>query len=223
MKYTVLFLLAFLSCTSEKRQESTPVPSNTVPSLTEIYDFRPDSLGYASPQEVALQVIDFLRTKDTSLYLSTIIPLKGQQYLFAQNLEYRPDIKDQSAFLDKLTNKYDRRVDNFLVRSHYILQIMEEDKNFDITAASIDTITYEDVRIKSYGGFNSFIIGQWADLTVKMSYKDKPYYFEIPQVIQLKDKWFLYYPEYYLRTQKELDFVKKSIEEINAKAEEFWL
>jgi len=223
----LLFLILIIGCSTKdtttkdlKSNESMGVKSS---SIQDEYAFTPDSIGFDSPEEVALQVIQFLQQRDTSKYFETAIPLEGQKYLFAQNLEYRPDIKNHKEFMNWLESRFARRMDNFLVRAGYITEIMEEDKGFKIDNASIDTITIEDVRIKNYGGFNRFIVGEWADVTVKMNYNKEDFFFEIPQIIKLKDKWFLYYPEYYLRTKKGLEFTKQRVEEINRKADEFWL
>lgn len=54
-----------------------------------------------------------------------------------------------------------------------------------------------------------------------MKYQNEKFYFEIPQILELKGKWFLYYPEYYLRDQREKDFVNEYLNERDKKADEF--
>ncbi|WMX13112.1 hypothetical protein [Aureispira sp. CCB-E] len=207
----------------EAKTLSEATTKSKAPAVQNVYDFKADSIGFDSPEEVAKQVVEFLQNRDTAKYLNAIIPLEAQKYLFSQNFEYRPDIKDQAKFMKLLESRFERRMNNFLIRSEYITEIMERDKGFQIKNATIDTITIEEVRIKNYGGFNRFIVGKWADVTVKMKFNRQDYFFEIPQIIELKNKWFLYYPEYYIRTKRDLEFIKKRVKEINAKADEFWL
>lgn len=228
MKYLqIIIAILIIGCSSESKttksaelekaiKKENPVPKNK-------YDFVPDSIGFDSPEEVAIQVINFLKKKDTTAYLETAIPLDAQKYLFSQNFEFMPGIKNQEEFMGRLESRFEKRMNNFLVRAKYIAKIMEEDSKFQIQNATMDTITYENVRIKNYGGFDRFIVGEWADLTVKMNYNDEEYFFEIPQIIKVKNKWFLYYPEYYIRTKKELEFIERRVKEINQKADNFWL
>jgi len=181
-----------------------------------------DSIGLNSPEEVAKKIIEFLQDGDTTLYLETAIPLEYQKHLFEQNFEYRLDIENQEQFIHKLEDRFQERMNNFLVRAKYIQEIMIEDKNFSIKEATIDTITFKNVRIKNYGGFDRFIVGYWADVTIKMNYNQQTFFLEIPQIIKVKNKWFLYYPEYYIRTVKDKEFIEKRVREINQKVDAFW-
>ncbi|MGY3795173.1 hypothetical protein [uncultured Aquimarina sp.] len=175
-----------------------------------------------SPYDIAKTVIEFLQRKDTIKYLNIAIPLDKQKKLFVDNIKYNPLENDTMAIYRELKRKYDDRVDNFLVRAGYILEIMEEDKGFDIEKATIDTIYYKHEKTKNYGGFGRTIIGNWADLTVEMNFNNQKYYFEIPQIIKVENQWYLYYPEYYLRDEKERKFVDKRVKELKQKSEEFW-
>lgn len=228
MKYfQILLVLLIFGCNSEKAKVVIPETNESIniedPDKIMKYDFNSDSIGFDSPETVARHVIEFLQIGDTTKYLETAIPLNAQKYLFAKNFEYRPNIKDQDNFIKWLESRFEKRMDNFIVRAGFISEIMIEDKGFIISKATIDTITIEAVRIKNYGGFNRFIVGDWADVTVKMIYNDDEYFFEIPQIIKLKDKWFLYYPEFYIRTKKDFEYTKKRVQEINQQADEFWL
>lgn len=228
MKYfQILLVILLIGCNSEKTKITIPESKESIDLENRDnqikYDLNTDSIGFDSPEKVAKQVIDFLQTRDTTKYLQTAIPLKAQKYLFSKNFEYRPDIKNQDDFMKWLDSRFEKRMNNFLVRAGYISEIMIDNKGFDINKATVDTITIEEVRIKNYGGFNKFIVGEWADVTIKMNFNDKEYFFEISQIIKLKDKWFLYYPEYYIRTKKDLDFINKRVKEINQKADDFWL
>lgn len=216
MRYIPILLIVFaFSCTTE-------TPNKTVDPLA-IYDFIADSIGFDTPEEVAIQIVDFLDKKDTSKYLEVILPFEAQKYLAAHNLEYRPDILDTVRHMKWLESRFEDRWHNYFVRANYILDIMREDKGIRIDTSMIDTITFEPERIKNYGGFDRFIVGEWADLDVKLNYKGKVYYFEIPQVIKLKNKWFLYYPEFYIRDENDFKFIKERVKVINQKADEFWL
>ena len=175
-----------------------------------------------TPKDIALSVIKFLRKKDTLEYLNIAIPLEKQKKLFIDNIKFNPQENDTVAILNKLEEKYDDRTNNFLVRAGYILDIMKTDKEFEINKAVLDTIYYKLEKIKSYGSFGRTIIGDWAEITVEMTYNDNKYYLEIPQIINVEDKWYLYYPAYYLRDQKEKDFVERRVIELKARAEEFW-
>lgn len=121
----------------------------------------------------------------------------------------------------EILKKYEDRTDNFLVRAGYILDIMKNDKEFDIEKATIDSIYYNLEKIKKYGSFGKTLIGNWADLTIEMNYNNEKYYFEIPQIVKVDNEWFLYYPEYYLRDQKEKDFVERRVKELKEQSEEF--
>ena len=228
MKYIlILSVLLVVGCNDKNITGENPIvesSSDNEDSITSVsYDFKSDSLGFDSPEEVAIQVINYLKTKDTIGYFEAAIPLSAQKYLFAQNFEYRPDIVDQEAYMKWLSSRFERRMNNFLVRAGYIEDIMLENKGFHINKATINTITFKNKRIKSYGGFDRHIVGEWADVTVKMKYNNQDFFFEIPQIIKLKNKWFLYYPEYYIRTARDLEFTKRRVKEINEKADEFWL
>ena len=228
MRYLlILCAILIVGCNDKNNISENPIlePSSDIDNSTApiSYDFESDSLGYDSPEEVAIQVISYLQTKDTISYFEAAIPLSAQKYLFAQNFEFRPDIEDQKAYMKWLSSRFERRMNNFLVRAAYIEDIMLEDKDFQINLATVDTITFKNKRIKSYGGFDRHIVGDWADVTVKMKYNNQDFFFEIPQIIKLKDKWFLYYPEYYIRTTRDLEFTKRRVKEINEKADEFWL
>ena len=216
MRYIPLLLIAFAySCTMEQAEI-------TVDPLAK-YDFVADSIGFDTPEEVAIQIIDFLDTKDTSKYTEVILPWEAQQYIVAQNLQYRPDIVDTVGHMIWLENRYDDRWVNYFVRAKYILEIMQNDEGISIDTAMIDTITYESKRIKSYGGFDRFIVGEWADLAVKLNHKGETYYFEIPQIIKLKEKWFLYYPEFYIRDEESYFRVLDQVKVLNQQADAFWL
>ena len=226
MKYfQIILVILIIGCSPKEDKEVEASNLDTIEIVDNFvkYDFNSDTIGLNSPEEVAKQVIEFLRQRDTTKYLELAIPLEAQKYLFAKNLEYRPDIKNQEEYMEWLESRFERRMKNFLVRAGYISEIMEEDKGFKIDNATIDTITFEDVRIKNYGGFNQFIVGDWADVTVKMNFDNEDYFFEIPQIIKLKEKWFLYYPEYYIRTKRDLEFIEERVKQINQKADEFWL
>lgn len=226
MKYfQIILVILIIGCSPKEDKEVEASNLDTIEIVDNFvkYDFNSDTIGLNSPEEVAKQVIEFLRQRDTTKYLELAIPLEAQKYLFAKNLEYRPDIKSQEEYMEWLESRFERRMKNFLVRAGYISEIMEEDKGFKIDNATIDTITFEDVRIKNYGGFNRFIVGDWADVTVKMNFDNEDYFFEIPQIIKLKEKWFLYYPEYYIRTKRDLEFIEERVKQINQKADEFWL
>lgn len=228
MKYfQIMLVILLIGCSNKETTDKNIKNANSEKientDNQDKYDFQSDSLGVDSPEEIAKQVVEFLRLRDTTKYLELAIPLKAQKYLFAKNFKYRPDIKDQDKYMEWLESRFERRMDNFLVRARYISEIMEEDMGFKIGNAIIDTITIEDVRIKNYGGFNRFIVGDWADVTVKMNFNNEDYFFEIPQIIKIKEKWFLYYPEYYIRTKRDLEFIEERVKQINQKADEFWL
>lgn len=220
MKLLVLILF-FFSCSDNQESKTHELEKNKTEENGDIR-ITTDSVELNSYTEIALGVVDFLINKDTSKYLQLAIPFSEQKHLFKQNFEYRPDIKDTLQFLNELESNFDDRMANFLVRSGYIQEIMLEDKKFEIQKATIDSIYFEKVRIKNYGGFNNYIVGEWADVTIKFNYNGKPFYFEIPQIIKVRNKWHLYYPEYYLRDQNDLDFIEKRIKQINEKAKDFW-
>jgi len=175
-----------------------------------------------TPADVAKTVISFLQKRDTAKYLNIAIPLEKQKKLFLENIKYNPQENDTMAIYRDLKRKYDSRTENFLVRAGYILDIMKRDKNFDIEKATIDSIYYKHEKTKNYGGFSRTIIGNWADLTVEMTYNNEPYYFEIPQIIKVDNQWYLYYPEYYLRDERERQFVKDRVEQLKIQSEDFW-
>ena len=175
-----------------------------------------------TPNTIAKTVIEFLQKKDTTAYLDIAIPLDKQKWLFANNMEYNPQERDTTEIYQRLENKYKDRMDNFLVRAGYILDIMKTDKGFKIEDATIDSIYFKRERIKNYGSFGRTIIGEWANLTVEMNFNDEKYYFEIPQIIKVDNQWYLYYPEYYLRDETEKKFVERRIKELKEKADEFW-
>lgn len=175
-----------------------------------------------TPKDIAMSVIKFLREKDTLEYLNIAIPLEKQKKLFIDNIKFNPQENDTVAILKKLEQKYDDRTDNFLVRAGYILDIMKTHTKFEINKAVVDTIYYKLEKIKKYGSFGRTIIGDWAEITVEMTYNGNKFYLEIPQIINVEDKWYLYYPAYYLRDQKEKDFVERRVIELKARAEEFW-
>lgn len=175
-----------------------------------------------SPKNIAETVIKFLQKKDTIEYLKIIIPLDKQQKLFENNMKYNPEKNDTMAIHRELKSRYKERVDNFLIRAGYILDIMKNDKKFHIEKATIDTIYYEPKKIKQYGSWGEKIVGNWADLVVEMKYNNEKYYFEIPQIIEVDNQWYLYYPEYYLRDIKEKKFIDKRVKELEKQAKDFW-
>jgi hypothetical protein len=175
-----------------------------------------------TPIDIAKSVIEFLQKKDTTKYLNIAIPFEKQKKLFAENMKFNPQENDTMSIFRNLKKKYEDRTDNFLVRAGYILDIMKNDKEFEIEKATIDTIYYKLEKTKNYGNFSKTLIGNWADLTVEMNYNNEKYYFEIPQIIKVDNTWYLYYPEYYLRDQREKDFVEKRVKELKKQAEEFW-
>lgn len=175
-----------------------------------------------TPNDVAKSVIEFLVQKDTLKYLNIAIPLEEQKKLFAYNIRFNPQESDTSAIYKRLEQKYSDRTDNFLVRAGYILEIMKRDNDFEIEKATIDTMYYKLEKMVQYGSFSRTIIADWADLTVEMTYKGEKYYLEIPQIINVDNKWYLYYPAYYFRDQREKDFVDRRVIELKKQAEEFW-
>ena len=216
MRYLPFVIIVFVwGCTLEE-------PIIKIDPLAK-YDFVADTLGLDTPEEVAMHVIEFLATKDTAKYLDVILPFEAHQYFAAQNLEYRPEIKDTTTYMQWHADRFDDRWVNYFVRAGYILEIMKKDKGISIDTSMIDTITFEPVRIKQYGGMGRFMVGEWADLDVKLRYEEEDYYFEIPQILKLKDKWFLYYPEFYIRNEREYLHLKdrKNLHEIMV--DDFWL
>ncbi len=175
-----------------------------------------------TPFIIAESVIQFLQKKDTTSYLNIAIPLEKQKILFIDNIQYNPQEQDTLEIVKQLEKKFEDRTENFLIRAGYILDIMKNDKGFKIEEATIDTMYYKEERIKNYGSFGRTLIGDWADLTVEMTFNNETYYFEIPQIIKVEKQWYLYYPEYYLRDKREKEFVDKRVKELKEKAEEFW-
>ncbi len=175
-----------------------------------------------SPYDIAKTVIEFLQKRDTTKYLNIAIPLDEQKKLFVDNIKYNPQENDTMAIYRELKNRYDDRIDNFLVRAGYILEIMKRDKGFEIEKATIDTMYYKHEKTKNYGGFSRTIIGNWADLTVEMIFNKEKYYFEIPQIIKIENQWYLYYPEYYLRDERDRKFIDKRVKELKVQSKEFW-
>lgn len=198
----------------EVRDQNIAVQEKVVIDLKKIYN--------NTPKDIAKTVINFLQKRDTLKYLDVTIPLDEQQKLFINNIKYNPQDKDTIALKDKLSARYNERQQNFLVRAGYILEIMKEDKQFDISEATIDTIYFNLEKLKTYGSFGRGIVGNWADVTVEMKYKNETFYFEIPQILNIENKWYLYYPEYYLRDEKEHQFVKERVKQIQKQAEDFW-
>ncbi len=84
---------------------------------------------------------------------------------------------------------------------------MLEDKNFIISKATIDTITYKSSAVKTHFAIDPPLRGNWTMATVQMSFNDENFYFEIPQIIEIKEKYFLYYPEYYIRDESDMEFL----------------
>lgn len=218
---TILLIILVSSCIETKRPESVNNQNKTEEITPNPYDFDQSKVGLKTATDVANGVVDFLKYGDTTKYLSLAIPLNAQQFLFEQNFEFRPDIQDTAAYMDSLDARFEKRTKNFLVRAQYIQQIMIEDKKFDINMARVDSVIVEAKRIKDYGGFDRPIVGNWAQVTLIMNYNNETFYLEIPQIIELKGTWFLYYPEYYIRTQKDKDFINKYLEERNQKANDF--
>lgn len=216
MQKLIIIIISFLTigCKDNSQQRGPKVSHKKQVSK---YDFNERKIGLKNPETVAYGVLDFLKNADTTQYLSLAIPLKAQQYLLEENFKLDPDIPNRTTYLDSLAFQFEERMDNFLVRSYYIHEIID-DQQFDIQKARIDSVVIKPVRIKNYGGFDRPIHGNWAEVTFIMNYKDEPYYFQIPQIVEVKGKWFLYYPEYYIRDQKEMDFIndylkrKKEIE-----------
>ena len=162
--------------------------------------------GKVSSKDVALGVIEFLRNADTSQYLKLTIPLEGKKQIVTRDLELKHQKEYLDTQLDAVEDQHSSSLENFLVRSGYIHEIMIEDKNFEITKAEIDTLIVKKLPANMFRG-RSFPKENWNMVTVIMEYKKEKFYFEIPQIVELDERWFLYYPEYYLRDQKELDFV----------------
>jgi len=150
---TILLVSLISSCTETNKQASLDDKNEIEVSVTNPYDFDESKVGLESATDVANGVIDFLKNADTTRYLNLAIPLNAQKFLFDENFEFRPDIKETSAYMDSPETRFDKRMKNFLVRSFYIHQIMIEDKKFDIKMATIDTIIVESKRIKDYEGF----------------------------------------------------------------------
>ena len=207
----IVSLLTLFNCRNN-------TPSNDIIEIKTISINEPTN----TPYDIAKTVIEFLQKRDTTEYLNLAIPLDKQKKLFVNNIKYNPQENDTLEIYQRLNRKYDDRMDNFLVRAGYIIDIMKQDKGFEIKEATIDSIYFKQERIKSYGSFGRTIIGEWADLTVEMNFKDEKYYFEIPQIVKVENQWYLYYPEYYLRDEKERRFVERRIQELKEKAEEFW-
>lgn len=216
--FIIILSLLIIGCKDNPEQRGPKVSHRKQVSK---YNFNERKIGLKSPKAVADGVIDFLRNADTTQYLSLAIPLKAQQYLLEQSFELGPDIPNRTVYLDSLAISFEERMDIFLVRSYYIHKIMTHDLQFDIQKAHIDSVIIKPETIKNYGGFDRPIHGNWAEVTFIMNYKGEPYYFQIPQIVEIKGKWFLYYPEYYIRDQKEMDFIhnylkrKKELENNN--------
>lgn len=175
-----------------------------------------------SPSEIAHSVIEFLQKEDTNSYVKTFIPLEKQKKLFFENIEFYPENKDSNEIYLRLKEKYPERKDNFFVRANYLHQIMIESKGFDIKQAQIDTIYFNVERVKQYGYWSKPLIGNWADMTVEMTYNKEKFYLEIPQVVFIDNQWFLYYPEFYLRDESERKFVEKRMIDLENEGDKFW-
>lgn len=198
--YLILIAVGLSSCGNSQTESTSDSSEVDVPPAWSIN-------GKPSSKEVALGVIEFLLHSDTSQYLELAIPLEGQQLIHERDFDPKTDFKEyHDAQSDSLEARYTSALDNFLIRSGYIHEIMIEDKEFYISKASIDTILVEKLPANMFRG-ESYHKENWNMVTVVMEYNNENFYFEIPQIVELEGKWFLYYPEYYLRDQKELDFV----------------
>lgn len=198
--YLILIAISLSSCGNSQTESTTDSSKVDIPSAWTIN-------GKSSPKEVALGVINFLCNSDTSQYLKLVIPLEGQKLIHERNFDPKTDFKEyQEAQLDSLEARYPSVLENFLVRSGYIHKIMVEDKDFLIYRASIDTVLVEQLPANMFL-CKKFPKENWNMVTVVMEYNKEKFYFEIPQIVELEGRWFLYYPEYYLRDQKELDIV----------------
>ncbi len=141
--------------------------------------------GKSSSEEIAIGVVEFLRNSDTSQYMKHAIPLEGQKLIHERDFDPKIDIKEyHQTQLDSLNARYTSILENFLVRSGYIHEIMIEDKDFYISKAVIDTIIVEKLPANMFRG-KRFPKENWNMVTVVMEYNKEKFYFEIPQIVEL--------------------------------------
>lgn len=198
--YLILIAVGLSSCGNSQTENTTDSSKVDIQPAWSVN-------GKSSSKEVALGVIEFLRNSDTSEYLRLAIPLEGQKLIHERDFDPKTDFKEyHKAQLDTLESRYSSALENFLIRSGYIHEIMVEDKEFYISKASIDTIIVEKLPANMFR-IESFHKENWHMVTVIMELDNEKFYFQIPQIVELEGKWFLYYPEYYLRDQNEMDFV----------------
>ena len=165
--------------------------------------------GQLKAEDVATVFLEFLQKKDSSKYLDLIIPLEGQQLIHERGLSKRKGLLDyHKAQIDSLEPRYKSFVGNFFIRSAYLDEIMIEDEGFNVKEASVDSILIEKLPANLFQG-ESFHGQNWNMVIVRMNYGEEKYYLEIPQIIELYGRWFMFYPEYYLRSQKVMDFVNE--------------
>lgn len=200
--YSILIAAVISSCGNSQNESPMDSSEDNNPTSWSIN-------GKSSSKEVALGVIEFLRNSDTSRYLKLAIPLEGKKLIHARDFDPKTDLKEyHEAQMDTLAAGYSLAVENFLVRSGYIHKIMIEEKGFDISRASIDTIIVEKLPANLFHG-ESFHKENWHMVTVIMELDNEKFYLEIRQIVELEDKWYLYYPEYYFRDQNEMDLVNR--------------
>lgn len=170
-------------------------------------DFDESDVGYDTPEALVRELVSVFQNYNDSDYLKFVIPLDVKLYLLERGV-YDWEVVTEETYMDSITENNSKRVANYIERVGFLFDIIKNDKKVDFSKTKIVDIEYEKLDEYHFGYSPVKYIAPFAMANVKMVYKNDDYFLEIPQIVQLKGKWFLNCPEYYFRDKQEAEFLK---------------
>lgn len=211
MNILIILIPLNIKCSSQlsenKKQSAIEVYSQSINDTTN-YRFNNIKKGFKTPEDLAKSLIKSLQYYDETSYLRHIIPIEEKLELYKMNLQYNVINEDSVKYLDSISKSDISRKLNFIKRAKYFLEIILEDKKIDINKIDIIDITKELKSEYLYDYTGDKMVAPFAIINVKIEFNHEYFYIEIPQVVKVKDRWYLNYPEYYIRDKSEYEFLK---------------
>lgn len=176
-------------------------------STTDKYDFDESKYRIETPDELAKAFLDQLDNFNESEYLELCISKEAMLYMIAQISIMRQDAQNIDEAVKATDAKFDDGIKQYVTVAQNVIEKIDK-QEVKISESNIDSVIYE---VGDWYGLKPNVM--FTDLTVYLSHNGKKYQLQLPQLVRIKDKWFILGPEMYWRDAEEVEWMKKYIEE----------
>ena len=153
------------------------------------YDFDESKYTFDSPDELVNSFINTLEKQDSNKILEHFLSKEATYYLLEQFDKKRPDAQNIEEAIKATESKFEEGQNQYITVSRNLLHHIQKD-SVSLSKAKITSINY--------------VVGDWYGLkpnvmftavSISISYIDNVYLMRLPQLIRIKNKWFIGGPE----------------------------